>query len=352
MFNLGDFSMKKTLVALAALAATASFAQSSVTLFGVADAWLGQAKGAFNGAARTGVNGDPSELRLDSGGLSGTRIGFRGTEDLGGGLKANFLIEAGLNIDNGSNAQGGLAYGRQSYVGLNGGFGDLRLGRQYSAYDELRGATSTLGHTSFDATIIAGSWAEVGSDYTARINNMIRYATPNMGGFSAAVGLGLGEDKNVANGKAGSVFSLHGLYANGPLTVGIGYQNEKSRTTSPAAAPQLSHFLVAGGYDFGGFKLNAGLNNSKVKNGTKDTELAMGATVPVGPVSLGVQFSTAKAKLNGNTVEKGNTIALQGIYSLSKRTDTYVGLHNTKIKAGNATTDKNNILAVGVRHRF
>jgi predicted porin len=352
MFNLGDFSMKKTLVALAAFAAVSSFAQSSVTLFGVADAWVGQAKGAFNGATRSGVGSDPSELRLDSGGLSGTRIGFRGTEDLGGGLKANFVIEAGLNIDNGSNAQGGLAYGRQSYLGLNGGFGDLRLGRQYSAYDELRGATSTLGHTSFDATIIAGSWAEVGSDYTARINNMIRYATPNFGGFSAAVGLGLGEDKNVNNGKAGRIFSLHGLYANGPLTVGVGYQNEKSRATSPATAPQVNHTLIAGGYDFGAFKLNAGFNTSKVKNGAKDTEFAFGGAVPVGPVSLGLQYSNAKAKLGGKTLEKGSTIALQGTYALSKRTDTYVGLHNTKVKAGSVTTDKNNLVAVGIRHKF
>jgi predicted porin len=352
MFNLGEFSMKKTLVALAALAATASFAQSSVTLYGIADAWVGNAKGAFNGAARSGVAGDPSELRLDSGGLSGTRIGFRGTEDLGGGLKANFVIEAGLNIDNGTNAQGGLPYGRQSYVGLNGGFGDLRLGRQYSAYDELRGATSALGHTSFDATIIAGSWAEVGSDYTARINNMIRYATPNLGGFSVALGYGLGENKNVSGGKAGSVTSLHGLYANGPITVGLGYQLEKGNTVSPAAAPKLTHTMIGGGYDFGAFKLNASINQSKVKNGVKDSEYAIGGTLPLGSFSLGLQYSNAKAKFNGTTVEKGSTFAAQGIYALSKRTDTYVGLHNTKIKAGNVTTDKNNLIAVGIRHRF
>jgi predicted porin len=352
MFNLGEFSMKKTLVALAAFAAVSSFAQSTVTLYGIADAWVGQAKGAFNGAGRSGVGTDPSELRLDSGGLSGTRIGFRGTEDLGGGLKANFLIEAGLNIDNGTNAQGGLPYGRQSYVGLSGGFGDLRLGRQYSAYDELRGATSALGHTSFDATIIAGSWAEVGSDYAARINNMIRYSTPSFGGFSAAVGYGLGENKNVPGGKAGNVFSLHGLYANGPLTVGVGYQNEKANTVAPAPAGSLSHTLIGGAYNFGAIKINAGFNTSKVKNGAKDTEFQVGGTVPVGPVSLGLQFSNAKAKQAGVTLEKGNTIALQGIYALSKRTDTYVGLHNTKVKSGSVTTDKNNLVAVGIRHRF
>jgi predicted porin len=366
MFNLGEFSMKKTLVALAALAATASFAQSSVTLFGVADAWVGNAKGRFNGVARSGVAGDPSELRLDSGGLSGSRWGLRGSEDLGGGLKANFVIEAGLNIDNGTSAQGtpgALVYGRQSYLGLSGGFGDLRLGRQYSAYDELRGATSALGHTSFDATVLAGSWAEVGSDYAGRVDNMIRYATPNLGGFSAALGYGLGENKSVSGGKAGNVTSLHGLYANGPITVGIGYQLEKSNVTPPAtSAAKLTHTMIGGGYDFGAFKLNASVNRSKIGNnaafagvaaGTKDSEYAIGGTLPLGSFSLGLQYSNAKSKnANGTTAEKGSTFAAQGIYALSKRTDTYVGLHNTKIKAGNVTTDKNNLIAVGVRHRF
>jgi predicted porin len=376
MFNLGEFSMKKTLVALAALAATASFAQSSVTLFGVADVWVGQAKGAFNGTAgcpsgtlgaitgaaptgacRTGINGDPSELRLDSGGLSGSRWGLRGTEDLGGGLKANFVIEAGVNVDNGSNAQGGLIYGRQSYVGLNGGFGDVRLGRQYSAYDELRGATSALGHTSFDATIIAGSWARTGFDYTGRVDNMIRYATPNLGGFTVALGYGLGENKNVSNGKAGSILSLHGLYANGPITVGVAHQSEKARATGGANAVKLDHTLIAGGYDFGAFKLSAGFNQSKGKNvvaGTtpKDTEYHIGGSIPVGALSLGLQYSNAKTKAAGQTVEKGSTFAAQGIYALSKRTDTYVGLHNTKIKDPNNTVEKSNLIAVGVRHRF
>jgi predicted porin len=367
--------MKKTLVALAALAATASFAQSSVTLYGIADVWVGQAKGAFNGTTscpsvtignitsttapsgtcRTGINGDPSELRLDSGGLSGSRWGLRGTEDLGGGLKANFVFEAGVNVDNGTNAQGGLPYGRQSYVGLNGGFGDVRLGRQYSAYDDLRGATSALAHSSFDATIVAGSWARTGFDYTARVDNMIRYATPNLGGFSAALGYGLGENKNVSGGKAGSILSLHGLYANGPITVGVALQNEKARANAGANAAKLDHTMVGGSYDFGAFKLNASINQSKAKssfNKAKDSEYAIGGTLPLGPFSLGLQFSNAKTKEAGQTVMKGTTFAAQGVYALSKRTDTYVGLHNTKIKEGNDTVEKSNLVAFGVRHRF
>jgi predicted porin len=372
MFNLGDFEMKKTLVAIAALAAVSSFAQSTVTLYGIADVWFGSAKGAYlNGATcpsstitglaeptgcRTGLAGDPSETKLDTGGLQGSRFGLRGSEDLGGGLKANFVFESGSNTDTGSSAQGGLLFGRQAYVGLNGGFGDVRFGRQYTAYDELRGATSAFAHTSFDTTVAGGSWARTGYDYVNRANNMIRYGTANMGGFSAAIGLGLGEDKNVSNGKAGSVISLHGLYANGPITAGIGYQSDKARTTGSAAAPKINHVLLAGAYDFGAFKLNAGFNTSKgntAAGGAKDNELAIGGTVPIGALALTAGLSTAKTKFAGKTVEKGNSFAVQGIYALSKRTSTYFGLTNTKVKDGaGKAAEKSNIAAVGIRHTF
>lgn len=337
--------MKKTLVALAAVAASSAFAQSSVTLYGVADVWLGQAKGSF--VNNSGLAGQPSQLLLNSGGQSGSRWGLRGSEDLGGGLKANFVIEAGINLDTGTSAQGGLPYGRQAYVGLSGGFGELRLGRQYTAYDDFRGATSTFGNNSFDATVGGGSWARVGYDYAARTNNTIRYSTPNLGGLSAALTYALGENKAVGV-SAGRTFALHVLYANGPLTAGLAYQDEKTNGSTPA----LKHTVIAGGYDFGGFKLNAGFNQSKVSNAPKDTELAVGASLPLGAFTVAAQFSNAKEKFNGVTGDKGNTIALQGIYALSKRTDTYVGLHNTKIKNGGATVEKNNLVAVGIRHRF
>jgi predicted porin len=369
MFNLGDFEMKKTLVAMAAFAAVSSFAQSTVTLYGIADVWFGSAKGAYlNGATcpaetitglasptgcRTGLAGDPSETKLDSGGLSGSRFGLRGSEDLGGGLKANFTVETGFDIT----APGATTVGnRQAFVGLSGGFGDVRFGRQYTAYDELRGATSAFGHTSFDTTVAGGSWARTGYDYVNRANNMIRYGTANMGGFSAAVGLGLGEDKTVSNGKAGSIISLHGLYANGPITAGIGYQSDKARTTGSAAAPKINHVLLAGAYDFGAFKLNAGFNTSKgntAAGGAKDNELAIGGTVPIGALALTAGLSTAKTKFAGKTVEKGNSFAVQGIYALSKRTNTYFGLTNTKVKNGAGTAvEKSNIAAVGIRHTF
>ncbi|MFM7332082.1 MAG: porin, partial [Brachymonas sp.] len=185
--------MKKTLVAMAALASMSAFAQSSVTLYGVGDMWFGNTKIGAPGA-------QVSNTVLNSGGLSGSRFGLRGTEDLGGGLKAEFVFENGFSLDTGvtSTSNSGVLgaagtafqagnvvasaasktvaavpgtvdaiFGRQAFIGLNGGFGSLRLGRQYSSYDELRGATDAMGASSFSGTIgLMGVWEAVGSGYT------------------------------------------------------------------------------------------------------------------------------------------------------------------------------------------
>ncbi len=122
--------MKKTFATLALLSAGTAFAQSNVTVYGLVDASIANEK---NG-------GTLAATRLDSGSQSGSRLGFKGTEDLGNGLKANFVLEAGFNLDDGTSAQGAL-FGRQAYVGLSGDFGAFNLGRQkapmYDVMDKL-----------------------------------------------------------------------------------------------------------------------------------------------------------------------------------------------------------------------
>jgi predicted porin len=356
MFNLGEISMKKSLVALAALAATTVFAQSSVTLYGIADVYLGNKK--TTGTTATGADATYTAAQgsgvgqnvLNAGGLSGSRFGLRGSEDLGGGLKANFLMENGHNTDLGNNAQGGLMFGRQIYVGLSGGFGEVRFGRQYSAYDELRGATDTLGHTSFSSTVADGAWDKVGLAYTARNDNAIRYATNSFGGFSAAFSYALGENKT-ATASAGNILAAHALYANGPITAGLGFQQEKAAGSAPGG--KQTFVLLAGAYDFGVAKLYAGLNtgkdNSTVQN--KETEFHIGASAPLGPVTLAVDYATAKHK----DVEKGTSLGLQATYALSKRTDTYFGLvssKDTSLINNDKSGEKRQLVAVGVRHKF
>ncbi|MBS7809200.1 porin [Variovorax sp. PCZ-1] len=340
--------MKKTLVAMAAFAAVSSFAQSSVTLYGVADVWFGQAKGSFVGTS--GLAGTASQMVLNTGGLSGSRFGLRGSEDLGGGLKANFVMENGHNTDTGAAAQGGLLFGRQTYVGMSGGFGEFRLGRQYSAYDAARGALDTVGHTSFSATVAGGAWERVGNHYTFRVDNQMLYNTPNMSGFSASVGYGLRENKTATVG-AGRVLSMHVLYANGPITAAAAYQTEKAT----GAGPTLTNFLVGGAYDLGVAKVNLEINNAKNSNIDKDSEMAFGVTVPFGATAVSLAYGTAKNKAaaGGATIEKGNTIGLQVTHALSKRTTIYGGLVNGSVKSGaGAAIEKNAITAIGMRHTF
>lgn len=131
--------MKKSLIAIAVLtAAGAASAQSSLNLYGIADVWIGKTK-----------NG---ETNLGSGGLAGSRIGFKGTEDLGGGLKAHFNLEQGIRLDTGAATVAGSAFSRQANVGLSGGFGTVKLGRSFTAFDDINGAANSGFDSALSAT--------------------------------------------------------------------------------------------------------------------------------------------------------------------------------------------------------
>ena len=341
--------MKKTLIALAAMASMSAFAQSSVTLYGVADIWFGQAKTSLYspttgllltpGAGTTPASNGTAQTVLNSGGLNGSRWGLKGSEDLGGGLKANFQFESGFNLDTGTSAQGAL-FGRQAFVGLSGGFGEVRFGRQYTAYDELRGATNSTFDSAFTPT--GNVWTATGGDYAGRANNQLYYATPDFGGFSGAIGYALGEDKT-ATTNASSTLSLHAKYANGPILVGIAHQSEKL----PAGTNKYT--LLAGSYDFGVVKLTGGYNDGKAGgvNQPKQKEFQLGLSAPIGAATISAGYAQGKA---GNT--KSNGFGLAATYDLSKRTAAYAGLETDKAKDTGVTIAKNTLYAVGVRHRF
>ncbi len=349
--------MKKSLVALAALAASTAFAQSSVTLYGVADIWIGNSKVKVNG---TGVG----QNLMGSGGINGSRFGLRGSEDLGGGLKANFLFENGFNLDNGSAAQGGLLFGRQAYAGLSGGFGEVRFGRQYTAYDEARGGSDILGHSAFSPT--ANTVWSTGRAYTFRADNTWRYATPNFGGFSAALTYSLGENKTATTG-VGNVIAAHAAYVNGPIAAFVSLQQEKNPAGAPAPnilnggfalggnSTKETHALISGSYDLGVVKLRAAYNQSKdnrTPSLNADKEFTFGVAAPLGPVTIETEVSGMK-----NAAEKSRGIGIQAKYNMSKRTFAYVGLLNAKNETivtapATSTVTKTNLIAVGLRHGF
>ena len=340
--------MKKSLIALAVLASSgAAMAQSSVTLYGVVDAYVGSQK----------VSGLRQSL-VNSGGLSNSRWGLKGSEDLGAGMKAVFVLESGFDTSTGASQQGGLLFGRQAFVGLNSSsFGSVTLGRQYGAYDDVRGSfLSAQGNSpTFDATNAAtgvnksigaggvGAWV----GYAARFNNSIRYATPNISGFQAAVVYGLGEDKTaVSNATKNVSFSLS--YANGPVAVALAHQDDE--TTGIPSPTHLKNTAIGGNYDFGVAK--AFLTYNRADNvGVKSNEWAIGTRVPVGATTLVAQFAQSKTTGQPTNV-KNQSLGLSAEYSLSKRTTAYVGFNKTNLLAGTSASVKDDVYGLGIRHAF
>lgn len=310
--------MKKTLIAMAAIAAAGvASAQSSVTLYGVADAALSKATG--------------SAAKLSSSGTmnNGTsRWGIKGEEDLGGGLKAGFNLEAGLSLEDGSTGQGGGNYfSRHSYMYLAGGFGKLSLGRTlnptfYSvATWELTGAANYSAAISQFGAVLGG----------ARNSGQIAYTTPNMGGFDATLGYVLKGNREDEKAK----FDLNARYINGPIRVALGYNKVQDSE---------KNVTLGGRYTFGDFAVAASYNDpAGVAKG-----FTVGGMAKAGPVNLALDIAR-------DTEAKDTDVMVEVKYPLSKRTFTYVSfLRDGGKKAGalRAAGDDVNGLGLGIRHNF
>ncbi len=333
--------MKKTFIALAVLSSVATFAQaqSSVTLYGRVDAGLASVK-------TLGV----TQTKIDNGGAVGlttSRWGMRGTEDLGGGLKASFKLESRFNVDDGTfNSSTRLFHG-ESFVALNGGFGTVKVGRLFTAFDDLRAiaVSRSLWDSAFTPT---GDAYSVGGDYAARSDNAIRYDSNSFSGFSGAVMYGLGENKT-ATLSASNQLSLHVKYANGPILVGYGYQKETN-----VGGKSTKYNAISGAYDFGVASISAGFNTRNGDDlGTgKDNEYTLGVNVPMGAINLSAGYANAKTKV-ANATSKGSGFGIGATYSLSKRTTLYTGYKTTNVENNvGVRTLENRLLSAGVRHDF
>ncbi|WP_170073014.1 porin [Malikia granosa] len=335
--------MKKNLIALAVLAAAgAASAQSSVTLYGRVDAGLVSAK-AVDAA---GVS--LTQTKLDSNVLNNSLWGFKGTEDLGNGLKANFVLESGMSMDTGAQADTTKLFNRKATVGLSGNFGSVELGRNYTAYDTLRSATNNTGDTNMAVT---GDVWKVGGDYNLRTDNSVRFDSANYSGFSGSVAYAFGENKNAAdnlNNGATDTVSLHVKYANGPLLVGYAHQTEEQKR-SVTVPSSTKYNLIAGSYDFGVVKLNAGYN--KVSGSAArgdDTEYQVGVSAPFGATTVYFGYANGKNEI-GAVETKRAGFDLAATYALSKRTTAYAGYKTYETKN---TKIENTVYGVGVRHVF
>lgn len=343
--------MNKKLVALAvsAVAAGAVSAQTAnVTLYGVIDTYVASER-----VSAQGTTPSTSLTVLNAGGLSGSRWGLRGSESLGGGMNAIFTLENGFDSSTGGLNQGGRLFGRRAFVGLNGGFGQVQVGRDYSPNfwvmlnsDDSYGG----GLTGFSAV------ANLGAFYanTLRQDNQLQYITPNMGGLTARAAWAFGE---VAGGtNRGRTFGANVEYKNGPIYAGVGFSDLKNA----AGSASQKQFIIGASYNFGVAYVGATYMENKSETGSKTKPMIVSVTVPFGASRLGFQVAQAK---NGSA--KASTFGLIAENDLSKRTTAYAfgcqaknkGLvnvcdGNTAANAAVVNGQKSSAFGVGIRHRF
>lgn len=321
--------MKKSLVALAVLGvfAGAASAQSSVSIYGIADVWVG--------SVDTGAAGGSVTVQ-ESGGLLPSRLGFRGSEDLGGGLSAIFGLEAGLTVDNGT--AGGLSFNRQSFVGFEGGFGQVIAGKVWSAYDDV----SYLAFTAFDSGFTPEYFAFGSTGYSANPNNGFKYTSPDFGGFSGAISYALDENNAVKENTS----AFHVKYSGGPLYIGAGYQEET------AALIKAKFTRVGASYDLGVVKLLGSFGQLKLTGGGKTTDYSFGVDVPVGSaVTIGAGYARGKDNaISGG--EKRDAFGIVATYGLSKRTKLYAGFTTGDGKTAGVKTSELDVYGVGINHSF
>lgn len=346
--------MKKTLIALAAFGLTgAAIAQSSVTLFGVLDVNMRYAKSSGKTVKLLGTDG-----------LNSSRLGVRGVEDLGGGLKAGFWLESAVNPDTGT-VDAARFWGRRTSVSLMGDFGEIRLGR---------GKTSTRLHIDdFDPYSTTGLgdvskvYSALGSnaDTLNRSDNMVQYFLPsNLGGFYGSVDVAAGEGSNpntaagVTSGGKKAIGGRFG-YKQGPISVAVAHEQ-----TTGAGQDKYKMTSFGGGYDFGVIRPTINYSETKFR-ALQQKIITLGATVPLGQGYILASYSDSKANaaaeaLNG--VGDAKLFAVGYVYNLSKRSALYAnygqiennGKGTFAVSGSPAVTagQKSSGVDVGVRHSF
>lgn len=312
--------MKKSLIAIALLAVgtTSAFAQSSVNLSGTIDAGIESA----GGKSRTAVK---------SGGNAQNQITLSGTEDLGGGLKATFKVSTQFNSDNGAATGFG---NNDTYVGLEGSAGKLRLGRSFDpVYSHALTANDRFGVTGYQTV------GTTLNDNGLRVSNQVLYISPTYYGLTGTVSHGSAEGKKGAGDRNAQGFGIR--YLNGPVEL---------TAASSRQAGFNTRFVnqIGGAYDFGVARVLLTMqhdNNPNFINNTDKNAYALGVTAPVGP---GMLWASYDIKAFSNRTD-GYVAQLGYKYSLSKRTTVY-GQVAAKNSAFNGFSSQG--AGVGLTHSF
>jgi len=379
--------MKKSLLALAAMGAFAgaAHAQSSVTVYGIAD--VGYNNTTVDSTTTAGVK---TTNNLNSTGkysnYTSSRLGVRGVEDLGKGLRAAFNIEYGFaaNNDLASAAQTGASITsgtdnaapitlRQFNVGLSGGFGSLTIGRQTPVVEAAWGAGDVGGSNNFIGraytfapqvnTNPATTTYSASKQNNSRSDRLVSYSTPTMSGFGATLQYGQGENEAYTTNDKETEIGASLSYSAGPAQVVLGYSSiKRTLNGGDITNGQLTQMVLGANYDFKIAKafLTLSKGNNKTSAGVTNNErdiYELGVSVPVGALVLNASALTGSFT-PGENQTKGNAVGMQlgVLYNLSKRTMAY-GVYGQDKISGLATTDvldtvdrKN--FGIGVRHTF
>lgn len=339
--------LKRLAVALVAaapiVASPFAAAQSNVTIYGVLDAALSKED--------TGAPGGKLPLQINSGNQSSSRVGFRGTEDLGGGLKAIFNLEAGVAIDTGLGDS--ALFGRRSVVGLESEYGTLTVGREYSPIAQIAATTDTLGQGFYGSNLSAFD-----RGLTRRISNSVNYKSNVYSGFSLLAAYAAGEK---ATGPSGDLRGIGLQYAAGPLYVGAGYHEVKR-----LASGNDKEYTIGAGYKFGDFEFKGGYLVSDLTGpNNKFEQYNLGGIYTLAANKFFLNFQQNRNEAGG---ARGNGATVAYSYNFSKRTNVYASyakLDNNKAAAfglksasvgitppATALGSDPSALTLGIRHSF
>ncbi len=385
--------MKLTKAALAVAAIVGSVAASAqtanVTLYGYINTSIESNRGSQGGNV---VGKTPTSSTVNRMTANSSRFGFRGREELGGGTYAHFQLESGFGSDDGT-LVGGVMFAREAWVGLGGGFGEVKLGYGLTPYDDVLGlAHQNIGSTGaqnrnngvsggpgFAFNQLFTSYGRGGSpsgastqgNFDARAANAISYATPNLGGFTVRTMYSLVEE--ISTSPKPRLWDTAAIYSNGPITVGLTYALHKDFGGLAGVATgthDQTAFRGYARYNFGVARIDGSYDVSKYKlasGSLKAKYFDVAVQVPLGAHNVGVQYSqrdngaawaysppigytapTLTTLRNNWSIGGGKHVSLVYDYSFSKRTQLYAYYASMK----NETSGKLNTPAVGIIHRF
>ncbi|MYN17579.1 porin [Rugamonas sp. FT107W] len=324
--------LSRVMPLLLACAIRQAAAQSGIGVYGVVD--LAIVSDRDSGKSTTAVN---------SGQQTASRLGIKGNEDLGGGMRASFVVESQIEADTGNPSFAGRPFGSQSWVGLSGAFGSVKLGRMFTPYF---GAIAT--NDPFDAKG-PGESTRVFQDSGVRMDNTVKYSLPDLHGFHGDLAYGAGEQ--AGNAKANRQISADAGYAAGPMNIELAYHD-----SNDAAGVRLARStLVAGNYDFGpvrGWIVLARSRNDK----TLDTrDMLLGVSIPFGRdlIAADVVHKSDRYFQHASATQ----LALGYYHTLSKRTNLY--LVGSNLRNGSEASYQaalpggtRRLVAAGMRHQF